>query len=706
MNMNHDSSDCVCLHTQRSTIAFLARQGEPLRLVHIGQRIENPRLFGQYEYPELYRSVGIDMHRQDAFCICDPKTSEHIPIHLLVAEKRLLDNSLCVILKDERVGFSISLEVHSYRDADLFSFQVNLVNEGHRLRVLEYASSLYLPLPFKGGTITSFTGRWASEMEMHHTAVETGTFTLSEQCGVRTTRYTNPSVIISEGSVPASEYEGRCIAAAVAYSGNFSIELAAEIESGMLLRITEPRATSRRELQAGMTHTCPPVLLSYSDVGLTGLTHSFHSWAREEGLRDGKRERLTVLNSWEAAYFDFDEKKLKGLIDRAAECGIELFVLDDGWFGTKYPRDDDRSSLGDWEVNPKKLPNGLSGLSEYCREKGLEFGLWVEPEMISRQSRLYEKHPEWVFASDRYAATEERNQLLLDLSRREVISYIKEVFRSLLTPENRISYIKWDCNRHVHSLPGAPEVLGRYIDGYYELLSWIAHTYPDVTIQNCASGGGRVEYGALSRTHEFWTSDCTDAHSRLYMQWGSSYLYPPYVAASHVSATPNHITGRLIPMKFRCDVAMSGRMGIEMDPAGATEKELAILKQAVGDYKRIRHILTEGRLYRLQSPYGNEYTASMFSTGREAVLFLYCIDYIPGVWRAPLRLYGLRDDTRYRIEELGRIDQERHMMNLAKGMEFHRACIQGSVLRVQGLPIAFGGQYESRVYHLYCADDE
>lgn len=701
MNMNHDNSDCVCLHSRRSTIAVLARQGEPLRLVHLGQRIDEPYLFEGQEYPELYPSVGIDMHRQDAFCISDPRTSERIPVQLLVAQVHNREDSLCLLLEDRDVGVSLSLQIHSFRASDLFSFQLSITNEADDPLVLEYASSLFLPLPFKTGTVTSFSGRWASEMHMHHTVLQTGTFSLAEQCGVRTTRYTNPSVIIGEGDRPAAEYSGTCIGAAVAHSGNYSIEIHAEAESQMLLRIAEPRMTSRRELQAGKTHTCPLVLLSHSDEGMTGLTHSFHSWAREEGLRDGKRERLTVLNSWEAAYFDFNEKTLKGLIDRAAECGIELFVLDDGWFGELYPRDDDSSSLGDWEVNPRKLPNGLCGLSEYCREKGLGFGLWVEPEMISRASRLYERHPEWVFASDRLVATEERNQLLLDLSRREVIAFIKEVFSSLLVPENGISYIKWDCNRHVHSLSGPPEVLEGYIRGYYEILSWLESSYPLVTIQNCASGGGRVEYGALSRTHEFWTSDCTDAHNRIYMQWGSSHFYPPYVAASHVSSTPNHITGRSIPMKFRCDVAMAGRMGIEMDPAGATDRELAILKQAVSDYKSIRHILTEGDFYRLCSPYGNEYTASMFSTEREAVLFIYCIDYRPGDWRAPLRLRGLLDDTTYRIRELNRTDSERHMMNLSKRMTADGASFRGEVLRIEGLPIAFSGQYESRVYHLY-----
>ena len=351
-----------------------------------------------------------------------------------------------------------------------------------------------------------------------------------------------------------------------------------------------------------------------------------------------------------------------------ADMGGELFVMDDGWFGSRYPRDNDTTSLGDWVVNTRKLPNGIGGLIREAEKNGIEFGIWIEPEMTNFRSELFEKHPEYIVRADKREIIPGRggSQVALDLGNPKVQDLVFEVFDTLMTRYPEIDYIKWDANTAL--LNRGSQYLDKdkqshlFIDyhrGFKTVMERIRAKYPDVTIQACASGGGRANYGVLPWFDEFWVSDNTDALQRIYLQWGTSHFFPALAMGAHISAAPNHQTGRVIPLKFRIDVAMSGRLGMEIQPKDMTESEKEQCRRAISDYKRIRDIVQHGNLYRLQSPYDNKGVASLMyvSDNRDkAVLFWYKTDTFAGQKLPATILAGLDPNKSYKITELNPID--------------------------------------------------
>ena len=368
----------------------------------------------------------------------------------------------------------------------------------------------------------------------------------------------------------------------------------------------------------------------------------------------------TLLNSWEGAYFDFTTPVLTGMIDDAAAMGLEMFVLDDGWFGTDYPRNSSRQGLGDWQLNTKKIPEGIEYLADYAHKKGLKFGIWIEPEMVNPKSNLAKKHPEWIVKSPGREATTTRNQWLLDLCNPEVQDFVFNVFdETMQLAVNKIDYIKWDCNRHVESfgssfLRDQSKFYVDYIQGLYSVLKRLRAKYPDVIVQSCSSGGGRVDYGALNYFDEVWTSDNTEGLSRVFIQYGTNMIYPACTTGSHVSDVPNHQTNNVTPLKFRFDIASAGRLGMELQPKKMSDDDRAYAQRAIASYKRFRDLVEQGDLYRLVSPYDGDHYALMYVSKDKtrAVVFAYCIKY-QGRARKPLiRLYGLDKDKNYSITEL------------------------------------------------------
>ena len=420
------------------------------------------------------------------------------------------------------------------------------------------------------------------------------------------------------------------------------------------------------------------------------MSAQFHRLCAEHLVRGryAHAERPILLNNWEATYFGFDEEKLMAIAATAASCGIELFVLDDGWFGH---RDDDHSSLGDWHTDLRKLPHGLNHLIERIHGLGLRFGLWFEPEMVSPDSDLYRAHPDWAIHVDGRAPIEGRNQLILDLSREDVQDFVYHAVADVLR-ENAIDYVKWDMNRNMTNIGGSllpaermAELPHRYMLGLYHVLERLVTDFPAVLFESCASGGGRFDMGMLYYMPQTWCSDNTDAVSRCQIQYGTSFVFPPFSMGAHVSAVPNHQTGRVTPLATRADIAMSGCFGFELDLNKLSKEELEQVRGIVARVKALRPTLLYGRFHRLLSPFEGNDTAWMTVSqdGSEAVV-VFCRALSLGMRVPPLlKLRGLEPAALYRVEETGEVFSGSQLMRggLAVGPLFGDASSKSWVLR-------------------------
>jgi len=568
-------------------------------------------------------------------------------------------------LKDTFYPFFVTLIYRAYQTEDIITSRVLIENREEAAIVLENFASFDLTTKDREYWLTHFYGAWANEMQLEEEKLGRGIKIIDSKKGVRTTQSENPSFMLSLGH-PAEEEEGTVIGGALAWSGNYRFCFELDSINILHMNVGINPFGSDYHLDPGKTFETPKFIFTYSSAGKGPVSRRFHRWARRYSLRDGNKPRPVVLNSWEGAYFNFDEETIIKMISDAAEMGVEMFVLDDGWFGNKYPRDNDRAGLGDWQVNRKKLPHGIEYLIDHAEKEGIRFGIWVEPEMVNPKSELAEKHPDWIIQRPHREMLEMRHQLLLDLSNPEVQDFVFHVVDDLLTQHPRIAYIKWDANRHVQNF-GSPYLPAdrqshlwiEYIRGLYSVYERLMSKHPNVIFQACSSGGGRVDYGALAYHHEFWTSDNTDALSRVFIQWGTSHFYPAMAMGAHVPKSPNHQTGNESPLKMRFDVAMTGRLGLELQPADMNAEEKQFAKKCIAEYKRIRDVVQLGDLYRLVSPYKENRAALMYVTpGKDrAVLFACSIRYHARQDYPTIKLRGLDPAKRYKVKELCRISK-------------------------------------------------
>ena len=549
--------------------------------------------------------------------------------------------------------------------------------------------------------LTHLYGAWAREAQVDHTLLTHGSKSIESMREVRTTHTENPAFMLTLGSGSFSENCGEVIAGALAWSGNFRLNF--EVDEYDVLTVlagANPNGSEYR-LRPGESFTTPEMIYTHSLRGAGGASRNLHDWGRNYGVYHAERVVPTLLNSWEGAYFDFDAKVLKQMIDDAASMGLEMFVLDDGWFGNKYPRNAANAGLGDWQVNRKKLPAGIDDIASYAHRKGLKFGIWIEPEMVNLKSELAERHPDWIVRPPKREAPETRKQWLLDLSNPAVQDFVFETFDNTMKLSDKIDYIKWDANRNANNVGSAylpADEQSRfwidYAQGFYKVMERIRAKYPDVLIQACASGGGRVEYGALKYFDEVWTSDNTEALSRARIQYGTSLFYPAVVMGSHVSATPNHQTGNITPIKFRFDMACAGRLGMELQPRQMTDEERQFARRAIASYKEYRDIVMQGDLYRIGTPYDKSgcYGLMYVSKDRkQAVLFTYSLRYQGRSLIPKFRLQGLDPKTGYTIRELN-VDKSRNW--------FDGKTFSGEMLSNAGINPSMPKIYDSGVFLL------
>lgn len=704
----------IDIRTDDLSLILCAEETGVVAIRHFGGRIDDTTPFAAYRThrrsdhgadDEIYPAAGGRNFRLPALRATHADGDQNTELRYVSHEVLPSDDDnvvrTIVRLADAAKPFDVELLFTAYLRENVIATRSRITHREAGPVVLHAYYSSALTLHGRGGyLLTQLHGGWADEAQIEHLPLGHGTHSISTRKLVRTTHTENPAFMLSLDTDRFDEEHGEVIAGALAWSGNYRIDFSVdEYDILTLLAGANPDGAAYT-LDAGQTFATPEMIYTFSDRGAGGASRNLHDWARRYGIRDGRRGHVpTLLNSWEGAYFDFDEKTLCGMIDDAATMGLEMFVLDDGWFGNEYPRDHDRAGLGDWEVNRTKLPGGIDRIAAYAHERGLKFGIWIEPEMVNPQSVLAEKHPDWVVRAPGREAPQIRNQWLLDLSNPEVQEFVFGVFDRTMALSDKIDYIKWDANRHAESIGSAHLPADRqsnfwvdYAEGLYRVMERIRAKYPDVLIQACSSGGGRVEYGALGYFDEVWTSDDTEALARARIQYGTSLFYPAAVMGAHVSASPNHQSGNVIPLKFRFDMAAAGRLGMELQPQQMSDGEREYARRAIASYKEFRDLVEEGDLYRIGSPYdpsGTFGTLYVAKDRRRAVFFAYCIRYRGHTPIPQFRLPGLDDEARYAVRELN-VDGPRCW--------FDGQILTGAYLRHEGLNPPLLRLYDSGVY--------
>lgn len=574
-----------------------------------------------------------------------------------------------VHLKDPVYNIKVDLKYRAYNDVDMIEAWTEILNgEKGTVTLTTFASAM---LPIRRGDVwmSHLSGTWAAEGQLSHEKLQPGEFVIRNNDGTRNSHTDHAEVMFSlDGK--GQENVGNVIGAALVYSGNYKLKTVTDDTEYHYFFASINEQNSEYHLKKGETFKTPALALTYSTQGLSGASRNFHKWGRKYILAHGDKERDILLNSWEGVYFDINQKGMDQMMADIHSMGGELFVMDDGWFGTKYPRVTDNCALGDWVVDTKKLPNGIEGLLSDARKNQVKFGIWIEPEMTNTTSMLYEKHPDWVIKAPKRDAVLGRGgtQLVLDLSNPKVQDFVFGVVDNLLTKYPDIAYIKWDANmpimNHGSQYLSAAEQSHLYIayhQGFAKVIDRIRAKYKDVVIQCCASGGGRANWGMLRGFDEFWVSDNTDAMQRIYMQYGTSYFFPAIAMASHISAVPNHTVFRTTSLKYRIDVAMSGRLGMEIQPKNMTDEEKALCRKAISEYKEIRPVVQFGDLYRLVSPYDNQGLSSIMYVSEakdKAVFYWWKLVNFYNVHLPRVKMAGLDENKMYKVKELDVIDNK------------------------------------------------
>ncbi|MDD3117868.1 MAG: alpha-galactosidase [Victivallales bacterium] len=575
--------------------------------------------------------------------------------------------TLTVVLIDAVAGLEVELAYTAFRDHDAIARSVRVRNVSDAALRLEKIASAAVDLERADFDLIQLSGAWARERHLMRTPLRSGLQSLSS-CRGASGHMQHPFVALADRRT--GEESGEVYGMSLVYSGNFAAEIEVDQEDNTRVAMGINPFDFEWLLEPGEVFQAPETVMVFSDAGLGDMSRTYHRLYRERLCRGRYRDsdRYILINNWEATYFDFNEALITSLAHEAKELGVELFVLDDGWFGK---RDGDNSSLGDWYPDPKKLPHGITGLAEKITAQGMKFGLWFEPEMVSPDSDLYRAHPDWCIHVPARSRSLGRNQLILDYSRRDVCDAIVAMLSEILGTAP-ISYVKWDMNRHMTE-PGSAqlpperqrEVGHRYILGLYEVMETLTSRFPDILFESCSGGGGRFDPGMLYYMPQTWTSDNSDAISRLKIQYGTSMVYPASAMGAHVSAVPNHQHGRVTSLETRGHCAMSGNFGYELDVRKMTAEEKAMVREQIRRYKEIRHTVLFGDLYRLKSPFeSNEAAWNYVSRDRkEVVVMAFYILAEADAKERRLRLGGLDPVRKYRVAATGEEYYGEFLMN-------------------------------------------
>ena len=621
------------------------------------------------EYPSYgtgdYRSTALIIENADGSTACDLRYRSHhifngkykIPGLPAVYAAETESQTLEIVMEDAVTGVEVTLQYGVLPDYDVITRSEKIVYRGEGKICIRKAQSACLDFVQGKYDLLTFYGRHAMERTMQREPVTHGSHVIGSVRGTSSHQY-NPMMILADEHT--TDQYGNCYAMSFVYSGNFKGETLKDQfgQTRALMGLQDEMFSY--PLAEGETFYTPEVLLTFSGSGMNLLSQNLHRCIRQHICRGKYKEsvRPVLVNSWEAAYFDFDGDTLYELAKEAKNAGIDMLVLDDGWFGK---RDDDNSGLGDWFVNEKKLGGTLGDLIKKINDLGVKFGIWVEPEMISEDSNLYREHPDWALTIPGRNPVHARNQLVLDFSRKEVVDHIFDQICKVLDQGN-IEYVKWDMNRSLMDVfSRGTEDQGRvmydYVLGLYDFLERIVTRYPDLLIEGCSGGGGRFDAGMMYYTPQIWCSDNTDALDRLQIQYGTSFGYPVSAVGSHVSAVPNHQTGRITSLHTRGVVAMAGTFGYELNLGKLSEEEKQEIRLQVEEYRKFAPLIQTGLYYRLSDPAREEYAAWAFvSEDQKEVLLNVVLQEIHGNMTVNyVKLQGLKCSAIYRDTETGKI---------------------------------------------------
>ena len=660
----------IVVATERTALALQVQRNGDLSVVHLGRRLQNPAEYawapamqkpvheGDYTglYNSAYTSGGSRNLLEPALRATHADGNPSLDLKYVRHETRPEGEGATlttVLLKDPRYAFEVTLHYKAYPAVDVIEQWSSIRHNEKKAVTLHQYASANLYVQARDYYLTQFHGDWAREMQPEEVPLTAGLKVLDSKLGTRAHLFQPPSFLVSLNGA-AREDDGEVIAGTLAWSGNFRIALEVDpLRNLRLLAGINPYA-SEYSLAPGKEFTTPAFIYTYSAAGTGRASRNLHRWARRHRILDGEGDRLTLLNNWEATYFDFNEEKLTALFKDGKKLGVDLFLLDDGWFGNKYPRNNDKAGLGDWQENRQKLPQGIGHLVKEAGQAGVKFGIWLEPEMVNPKSELYEKHPDWVIRLPNRPEHYFRNQLVLDLTNPKVQDFVFGVVDGLLTKNPDLSYIKWDCNAvifnaHSETAKNESHLYVDYVHGLYSVLERVRARHPKIPMMLCSGGGGRVDYGALRYFTEFWPSDNTDGLERVFIQWQYSYFFPAVATCNHVTDWGHQ------PIKFRTDVAMMGKLGYDIVVSKLPEKDLQFSQEALKTYQSVREVVWRGDQYRLADPYKNDFASVLYVSERadRAVLFTYLVSnrYATGS-HGPVRMKGLDPGKRYRIREL------------------------------------------------------
>lgn len=663
----------IKLLTPHNALVIEATQGQSPQIIYYGSReaLLIPPISEKAGKGLLYPVYGINTPGETALSVTHADGSLTTQLVVEGVESKSEDDALLTVLhlKDTLYPFYVDICYRAYSTVDMIETWTEITNKEKSTVDLSQYASAYLPVRVGNVWLRHLYGSWANEARLVDEPLAPGMKVITNRDGTRNSHLAHAELMLSLDGKP-QEQTGRVIGAALCYSGNYRLRINTDDSDyhHLLMGICEDN--SIYHLKKGETFVTPAVALTYSTEGAGQVSRNFHKWGRTYRLMHGDVERRILLNSWEGVYFNIEEEGMHQMMDDISGMGGELFVMDDGWFGGKYQRNSDNAALGDWVTDTRKLPNGIPGLVKAATERGIKFGIWIEPEATNSVSELYEKHPDWIIKSPGREPDYGRGgtQLSLDLANPKVQDFVFSIVDNIMMENPEIAYIKWDMNmglqNHGSQYLPATEQSHMYIAyhrGFEKVCQRIREKYPDLTIQACASGGARANWGVLPYFDEFWVSDDTDALQRIYMQWGTSMFFPAIAMASHIASSPNHQTFRTIPLKFRIDVAMSGRLGMEIQPKNMTDEEKDLARKAIAEYKEIRPVVQFGELYRLHSPYEKDGLASLMYVSEQkdrAVFYWWKTEtfYNQHLPRVPMA--GLEPDALYTVHELNRIDNE------------------------------------------------
>jgi len=657
----------IPIETKSNALVLQVSSEKYLDMVYFGKKLGDKKEYDQLAnayrlthntdgYNSAYTPAGARNLLEPAIAVthADGNKSLDLKYVALITTKISDDiNITSIRLKDSVYNFDVTLNYKTYFNEDVTE-QWSVITQHEKSDVvLDKYASANLFLQAGSYWLRHYHGEWAQEMRPEEEQLNHGIKTLDTKLGTRADLFQPPVFMVSFNK-NSTEDDGDVLLGNLEWSGNYRMDFEVDPANNLRLIAGINNYAGDYLLKPGTDFTTPKFVYTLSHNGKGEASRNLQTWARKYQIVDGEGPRLTLLNNWETTEFNFDENKLAGILNDTKTLGVDLFLLDDGWFGNKYPRNDDHAGLGDWQINKAKLPDDIAFLTKAATENGVKFGIWVEPEMVNPKSELYEKHPDWVVMQPQRPEYYMRNQLVLDLTNPKVQDFVYDIVDGLFTKNPDLAYIKWDCNSVIYNAYSAYEksqsnFYTDYVLGLYKVLDRFRAKYPKVPLMLCSGGGGRVDYGALKYFTEYWPSDNTEPIERIFIQWEYSYFYPALASSNHVTNWGKE------PIKFRVDVAMMGKLGFDFVVGKLKPEELAFCRQAVKTYKENSEAIWHGDQYRLQDPWTNDVASLMYvdTTQNTAIMFNYLVNnrYTAGS-KLPIRLKGLNPDKNYAVSEV------------------------------------------------------